>query len=169
MSSTDGPSPSRPTAPASRRRCGLVALFAAAAMGLLVAGAADGGDRRPPHHPPPDGPPSGPPGAPIDPDAPPDGGHGDGDGHDELPPTSPGGGGGGGGWVEKRLEALAIVDQFPPAVIVEFEGLLMGWFEFNGGSDARLPFDEWLWANGVEDPEEFGTFMLIFQIIFALR
>jgi hypothetical protein len=169
VSSIDGPCPSRTTTPAARRRCGLAALFAAAAMGLLVAGAADGGDRRPPHHPPP----GDPPGGPIDPDAHPDGGHGDGNGHDELPPTSPGGGGngggGGGGWVAKRLEALAIVDQFPPAVVVEFEGLLMGWLEFNGGNDSRLPFDEWLWANGVEDPEEFGTFMLIFQIIFALR
>lgn len=51
-------------------------------------------------------------------------------------------------------------------MIVEFEGLLFGWFEFNANGDVRMPFDEWLWANGVEDPEEFDTFMLIFQLIF---
>lgn len=106
-------------------------------------------------------PPSDPPPPPTVPGAP-GGGHDGGDGN-QLPPTTPGGGGLSGMFA--RLEALAIVDQFPPAAVAEFESLYLGWIEFISSSDRVMPFDEWLWANGVEDPEAFEMFMTLYMLL----
>lgn len=63
------------------------------------------------------------------------------------------------------IREMAIVDQFPPAVYIQFKEVYLDWAYVASQADVEpIPFDEWLWQVGIEDPDAFKALMTFFVV-----
>ncbi|MFO0873275.1 MAG: hypothetical protein U0575_04805 [Phycisphaerales bacterium] len=115
---------------------------------------------------------------PTSPADPPDGGHGGGD-HGSTAGNGTGNQPVGGGTKDPSprdvyrarraavglIREMAIVDQFPPAVYIQFKEVYLNWAILGAQADVDpIPFDEWLWQLGIEDSDEFKSFMALYVV-----
>lgn len=66
------------------------------------------------------------------------------------------------------IRALAIVDQFPPALVILFESYFTEWYLDVAANDRSVSFSAFIEEQGVKDPADQAMHMALFDIAMRL-